>query len=422
MAPLDILGTYGKTIGYITALLIGVGFGASLEMSGFGDSRKLSAQFYFKDMTVLKVMFTAIIVAMALIFLSSSLQILDFKRVYVNKTYLIPGIVGGLIMGVGFIVGGFCPGTSIVATSTLKIDGFVFVSGVAFGTFIFGESLPSFKAFSTSSYMGRYILPEWLGLSTGSTVLLVILMALIMFYGAGISERVFGSGTPFSEIKLIPNFSDVNKMILSASVVLILLAIITMVIGQPDNNARWSWIKKKETEKISKREIFIHPGELIETMNDPMLYKTILDVRNEKDYKHFHLQDAVNISTDEAADDSFIKNLNIKPSNNVNILVSNDEKAALEIYKKLRAQGVINLYILSGGVNNWLTLFPLKKEIASKNNKMSDGVSRFTFAKNVGDSVIQANPAGNMHFHAKKMVFEKKIKIEKKAIISGGCS
>ena len=121
-----------------------MGFGAILEMAGFGDSRKLAAQFYFKDMTVLKVMFTGIVVAAVLIFLSSSLGLLDYDRLWVNPTYLYPGIVGGLIMGVGFIVGGFCPGTSLVAASTLKLDGIFFVLGGLFGVWAFGESVGSF--------------------------------------------------------------------------------------------------------------------------------------------------------------------------------------------------------------------------------------------------------------------------------------
>ena len=97
---------------YLVFGLIGFGFGFVLEISGFGNSKKLAAQFYFKDLTVLKVMFTAIVTAMVLLFLSVGLGILDFNLVWVNPTYLWPGIVGGLIMGVGFIVGGFCPGTS----------------------------------------------------------------------------------------------------------------------------------------------------------------------------------------------------------------------------------------------------------------------------------------------------------------------
>ena len=121
--PLALTAILGKPLAYLIFLLIGFGFGYVLESSGFAHSPKLAAQFYFKDMTVLKVMFTGIIVAMVLIFGSTAFGWLDYRLIWVNPTYLWPGIVGGLIMGVGFIVGGFCPGTSLVAMATGKIDG-----------------------------------------------------------------------------------------------------------------------------------------------------------------------------------------------------------------------------------------------------------------------------------------------------------
>jgi len=96
MLPLDITAELGKVGGYLVYFLIGTGFGVSLELAGFGDSRRLAAQFYFKDMTVLKTMFTGIIVACLLIFLASGIGLLDFSQLAVNETYLWPGIVGGL--------------------------------------------------------------------------------------------------------------------------------------------------------------------------------------------------------------------------------------------------------------------------------------------------------------------------------------
>lgn len=107
MAPFQLEAVWSGFGAYLIYLLIGVGFGATLEMAGFADSRRLAAQFYFKDLTVLKVMFTAIITAMVLIFLASALQLLDYNSIYVNPTFLIPGIVGGFVMGFGFIIGGY---------------------------------------------------------------------------------------------------------------------------------------------------------------------------------------------------------------------------------------------------------------------------------------------------------------------------
>ena len=105
--PLPLGELFGHWGSYAVYALVGVAFGWVLESAGFGNSKKLAAQFYFKDLTVFKVMFTAIIVAMTLIFLSSAAGLLDYNLIWVPPTYLWPGIVGGLIMGVGFIVGGY---------------------------------------------------------------------------------------------------------------------------------------------------------------------------------------------------------------------------------------------------------------------------------------------------------------------------
>jgi len=68
MAPFPLLLTdlLGKTGAYLVFLVIGFGFGFVLESSGFNHSPTLAAQFYFKDLRVFKVFFTAIVVGMLL--------------------------------------------------------------------------------------------------------------------------------------------------------------------------------------------------------------------------------------------------------------------------------------------------------------------------------------------------------------------
>jgi len=105
--PFPIQAMYGKIGFYTVTLLIGFGFGYMLEIGGFAKSEKLAAQFYLTDMTVFKVMFSAIVVGMVLVFGAAAMGWLDYNRVFVNETYLWPGIVGGLIMGVGFVIGGY---------------------------------------------------------------------------------------------------------------------------------------------------------------------------------------------------------------------------------------------------------------------------------------------------------------------------
>ncbi len=197
MAPLDLTGTFGVTGSYLVYIGIGFCFGFILESSGFGDSRRLAAQFYFSELRVLKVMFTAIVVAMLLVFWASALGLLDYDVLMVKHTWLWPGIVGGLIMGVGFILGGYCPGTSLVSTATLKIDGMFFLFGHIVGVLAFGETVGYFYEFWNSSYLGRFTLPELFGLETGVVVLLVVCLALAMFLGFGLIQRlVYGRGDP----------------------------------------------------------------------------------------------------------------------------------------------------------------------------------------------------------------------------------
>jgi len=420
MLPLDIVAFAGKILGYGIFLLIGMGFGAALEMSGFGDSRKLAAQFYFKDMTVLKVMFTAIITACVLIFLFSAFGLLDYSNIWVNPTYLWPGIIGGFIMGIGFIVGGFCPGTSVVAASTLKIDGIFFLAGVFFGVGIFGEVVHSFEDFWLSSYMGRFTLFGWLGVDAGIVVLLAVLMALMMFYGAEIMEKVFGKGEKLKEVK----FSPSNKYKMLATALLVLISLIIVFKGQPSSSDRWKWIEKKETLKIKNRSIYIHPGELLELMKDPLVYLKILDVRDESDFNLFHLEGAAMISLADTDNDLFLSDLKNLKDNTVFVLMSNNEKMATEIWKLLRAQNVMNLYILDGGINKWLDTFGIESETALRKGKLPEfqlDELNYKFFKALGSNHCSSNPCILDKGYPGKLNYEKKVKLKIKRATQKGC-
>ncbi len=193
MAPFDLVALFGTTGSYLVYIAIGFAFGFILESSGFGDSRLLAAQFYFRELRVLKVMFTAIVVAMILIFWSTALGLLDYDEIWVKPTYLWPGIAGGLIMGVGFILGGYCPGTSLVSVATLKLDGAFFLLGIIVGVILFGETAGLINTFWNSGYLGIFTLPELLHLETGVVVLLVACLALAMFAGfEWLRRKIYG--------------------------------------------------------------------------------------------------------------------------------------------------------------------------------------------------------------------------------------
>ena len=179
----------GTWLAYAFAVLAGFGFGFVLENAGFGSSRKLAAQFYLKDMTVLKVMFTAIVTAMLGLTILRAVGVLDFDRLFVNPTFLGPQIVGGLIFGVGFAVGGYCPGTAIVAAVTGKLDALAFLLGIGGGVLAFAGSYGVVGGFAKSGSGERLLLSDWLHLPYGVVAILVTLMALGMFAGAEWIEK-----------------------------------------------------------------------------------------------------------------------------------------------------------------------------------------------------------------------------------------
>jgi len=101
--PLGLEGSWALVVG----LGLGVGFGFFLERAGLGDPRKLLGLFYLEDFTMLKVMFTAIAVAAAGIGALSAAGMVELEALAVQPTYLWPALVGGLVLGAGFALGGY---------------------------------------------------------------------------------------------------------------------------------------------------------------------------------------------------------------------------------------------------------------------------------------------------------------------------
>ncbi len=91
----------------LAGLAVGAAFGFFLERGGLGDPKKLTGLFYLEDFTMLKVMFAAIATAAAGIGGLSAVGLMDLSAVAVQPTYLWPMIVGGLVLGAGFALGGY---------------------------------------------------------------------------------------------------------------------------------------------------------------------------------------------------------------------------------------------------------------------------------------------------------------------------
>lgn len=120
-----------------SGLLCGFLFGFVLENAGFGSPAKLTAQFRLSDWSVFKVMFTAIVVAATGLYVLQLAGVIQTDAIFVPPALLMAAGIGGVLVGAGFAVGGYCPGTSVVGLCSGRLDAAVFLVGLVIGTFAF---------------------------------------------------------------------------------------------------------------------------------------------------------------------------------------------------------------------------------------------------------------------------------------------
>ncbi|MFD0763047.1 DUF6691 family protein [Lutibacter aestuarii] len=181
MGPLIPNGVIPYEWNNIIAIIIGIVFGFVLEASGFSSSRKLAGVFYGYDFAVLKVFFTAALVSLIGILYMDYLGYINMEQLYVHPTYLWGAIIGGVIMGVGFVSAGFCPGTSLCAVAIGKIDAIVYVIGIMVGIFIFSELYTVFQPLYEGYFYGNITLMDSFGINRYWFVFVFTIIAILAF-------------------------------------------------------------------------------------------------------------------------------------------------------------------------------------------------------------------------------------------------
>lgn len=347
MGPLtpDILNT---EINYIIALILGFFFGYILEAAGFSSSRKLAGLFYGYDFVVLRVFFTAGVTAMIGVALFGYWGLLDLDAIYINPTFLWSAIVGGLIMGVGFIVGGYCPGTSVAGAAIGKIDGMVFMGGIFLGVFAFTEGYPIFKGLYNGYAWGDVRINELLNMTQGKFIFLMILAALIAFYATTkIEARVTKNKIPFLTNRTI------NRRLIAAGAIYFIIGVYMFFIPSRKDSLYekindTGFVNSMNLDTMSSQELAFRLLERDNTIQ-------VIDVRNKEEYNKFSLPGAINIPLDEITGKASTET--IKKSYKKLIFCDDNGSNSLKAAAFAKIIGNTNTMVLKGGMNEFVNTF-----------------------------------------------------------------
>ena len=333
-------GTLDTTGAFLAALIIGVLFGVALEQAGFGSSRKLTGVFYFEDMAVIKVMFSAMITAMLGLAYFQAAGLISPDELYFMPTIYGAQILGGLIFGVGFVMGGWCPGTAAVGLASGKLDALIFLGGAMLGSIGFNELFPVIKPLYTWGDQGVVFIYQAFDLSLGTFALIFSLVAVACFWGVEFLERGRGKAPAEGRGKVLAFFS-VGLVVLGLG--------LALFSSPPAPSAARPAGEAELIAAVESGQDHIDPEELADRLmrGEPNLL--VVDIRPAGEYEAFHIRGARNIPLIKLAEE-------LAPHKNQGLIVlySNGMTHPAQARDSLFRQGYSNVYFLTDGLKGFM--------------------------------------------------------------------
>ncbi len=322
----------------IVALFLGIAFGFVLEQAGFSSSRRLAGVFYGYDFTVLRVFFTAAVTAMSGILLLGYFGFLDTEAIFINPTWLYPALLGGVIMGIGFILGGYCPGTSICAAAIGKIDAMFFIGGGLVGVLLFGELYPLYKFFYDSTSLGSITVFDSLGISQGLFAFALIAVAVVAFaVTTRLEKRVNKTSAP--------SLSFHSSKHIIAGIGILVLGIVFILL--PDRKTHLINTVSDASYHQTHTVKLMDADELAFRILDHEPNVQIIDVRPAAEYSKLSLPGSNNIQLREFFGKDWISSFSKRHVKKV--IIANNESDEHTGYFLLHELGYENIAVLKGG-------------------------------------------------------------------------
>lgn len=168
------------TASLILAVTLGMAFGWLLHRGGVTNYNVIVNQFRFRDFTVLKVMFTAIIVGgIGVLILAKT----GHAQFHIKPANMLGVTLGAALFGVGMVLYGYCPGTGVAAVATGSLHALVGVAGMLAGAVLYALSFAWVEAhIQNVSALGKLRLPDVTGVPDWAWFILLIGVAGVVFW------------------------------------------------------------------------------------------------------------------------------------------------------------------------------------------------------------------------------------------------
>ncbi|MCF6232147.1 MAG: YeeE/YedE family protein [Rhodobacteraceae bacterium] len=129
----------------LLAIVIGLAFGVVLDRIGATNPTVVGKMLNLTNLNLAKTILLAIGIGSLLMFGGQMLGLVDVGHMSVKSAYI--GVfIGGLMLGTGWAVAGYCPGTGVVAAGTGRKDAWFFIAGGLLGAAAYMVTYPSWKA------------------------------------------------------------------------------------------------------------------------------------------------------------------------------------------------------------------------------------------------------------------------------------
>ena len=120
----------------IYAILLGTAFGFVLEKSGAANPKRVIDMFLLKDFHLMKTFLFAIATGCFLLYALMFFEFFPASHLNIKPNHL--GVaLGGGILGLGWAIAGYCPGTGLAAVGAGRKDGLFFILGACLGAFLY---------------------------------------------------------------------------------------------------------------------------------------------------------------------------------------------------------------------------------------------------------------------------------------------